>query len=346
MEPLGILYGKNAQKSVKSGMAWPLAGASDRAFTAVRFLDDLSITQGKDEIILVHTLSGVVPEKWRHAKEKLISQPSLAGLPEGVLVMGILNVTPDSFSDGGSYFTPEKAIQRMMEMHDQGADIIDIGAESTRPESTEVPAEEEIARLLPVLKVAQHEGIVVSVDTRHSAVMKMALQEGVALINDVSALAYDEKSADIVASSQKPVVLMHMRGTPQTMTHFSGYGGHVTFQVACELQAAINAAQEKMIPVDRILIDPGIGFAKNTEENIELLQHLSILACLGHRLLIGVSRKSFLGKITHQSLPSERDIATMVATLTSFDLKDTICRVHNVKAAVEARAVWQRLHGM
>ncbi len=212
-------------------------------------------------------------------------------------IMGVLNVTPDSFSDGGRFLDPGLAVERALQMAREGAGIIDIGGESTRPGAAEVPAEVECERVLPVIrKLAGRLHCPISVDTRKALVAERALEAGAAIINDISAMTFDPEMAAVVASHRAGVVLMHMRGTPATMQRMARYRdvvGEVGRYLAQRAQAACAAGIAK----SRIILDPGIGFAKKTSHNLKLLAGLSRLCRLGYPILVGVSRKSFIRQI-------------------------------------------------
>ncbi len=268
----------------------------------------------------------------------------MAGLPAGPLVMGILNVTPDSFSDGGLYRAAPAAIAAGVAMIEAGADILDLGGESTRPGAVPVDPHEEQARILPVLARLRGRGALISIDTRYAATMRAALDAGADLINDVSALSHDPDAASLLARRGCPVVLMHMRGTPATMAGLAHYDD-VAVEVVRELEQRIAAAVAAGIARSRILVDPGIGFAKTGAHSLELLRRLPILANLGCRIVLGTSRKRFLGEVAEVPEAATRDPGTIVASLPGLSLPGCILRVHNTPQVVQALRVWQALHG-
>jgi dihydropteroate synthase len=251
------------------------------------------------------------------------------------LVMGVLNVTPDSFSDGGKFLDLRLAVQRAMEIQRDGADIIDIGAESTQPGSKEISAAEELSRLLPVLEALQEKlKIPISVDTQKAAVAEIAIGVGAQIINDVSGLRHDPQMADVVAGRGAAIVLMHMRGTPRTMQKMP-FAKNVMKDVFNGLRKSVARARGAGIAKNKIVIDPGIGFGKSFEQNYELLAKLPELAKLGYPLLVGTSRKGFLGKTLAQdgksALVEERLWGT-AATVTAAILGGAhMVRVHDVK---------------
>jgi len=257
-------------------------------------------------------------------------------------IMGVLNVTPDSFSDGGDFLDPNAAVAAGLAMAAAGADIIDVGGESTRPDSQPTPPTEEQRRILPVIRGLAAAGARVSVDTRHASTMAVALDAGAAIVNDICALAFDANAAPLVASRDCPVVLSHMRGTPADMYALADYDD-VTADVMRELGNGIEAARSAGIARDRIVIDPGIGFAKTAEQSAELLRRLPELRSLGRPILVGVSRKSFLGVITGEPDPRRRLPASLAAGLFALSRGAAILRVHNVVETIQAIKAWEGL---
>ncbi|MGB2982386.1 MAG: dihydropteroate synthase [Candidatus Bipolaricaulia bacterium] len=249
---------------------------------------------------------------------------------DSVLVMGILNVTPDSFHDGGRYASTEKAVDRALQMEADGADIIDVGGESTRPGADPLPAEEEMRRVLPVIEaVRRRSDIDLSIDTTKADVARDALAAGASVVNDVSALRFDEKMSGTIAEANAFAILMHMKGTPRSMQENPTYDDAVE-EVRSFLRDRIRTAVDAGIEPDRILIDPGIGFGKGLSHNLALLQDLGRLVDLGSPVVVGVSRKSFLGKIL--GLPSdERLEGTIAANAIAIANGADVIRVHDVK---------------
>ena len=267
------------------------------------------------------------------------------------LIMGILNVTPDSFSDGGQFFTLDSAVARAEQMIAEGADIIDVGGESTRPGGEPVSIEEEIERVVPVIEaLAVRTGTPLSVDTTKSEVARAALDAGAAIVNDISALRFDFYVADAVARAGAGLVLMHSRGTPATM-HRLPPVADIMEEVTHSLRASINMAERRGVKRDSIVIDPGIGFGKSQEQNLELIAKLDQLidAFPDYPLLIGTSRKSFIGRILSDEngtpAPAEDRLHGTMATITAAILHGAhIVRVHDVKAAVETIRVAESIH--
>ncbi len=249
--------------------------------------------------------------------------------------MGILNVTPDSFSDGGSFLDHSAACAHALKLVEQGADIIDVGGESTRPGAEKVSEDEEMARVIPVIReLSSRATIPISIDTSKAAVAQAALEAGAAAVNDVSALSMDSEMAGAVARSGAGLVLMHMRGTPETMRTRCNYSC-VPTEVAAELSRSLEAALAAGVDPGQVVVDPGIGFAKTVEQNLLLLRHLDVLHELGRPILIGPSRKSFIGAVT--LAPVDRRLPGTLAAVVAGVLKGArIVRVHDVAETVQA----------
>lgn len=247
------------------------------------------------------------------------------------LVMGVLNVTPDSFSDGGRYLDPGAAVKHALEMVEEGADLIDIGAESSRPGAEPVPESEELRRLIPVVQeVCRQVRIPVSVDTAKAAVAGAAIEAGAAMVNDISACQADPSMANVVAEAGAGLVLMHMQGTPRTMQQAPRYGS-VVDEVREFLRARMQAAVRAGIAADHILLDPGIGFGKNLEHNLMLLAGLDAFQSLGRPILVGVSRKAFIGGVLGRRT-DDRLMGTAAAVAAAVLRGARVVRVHDVKA--------------
>ncbi len=259
-------------------------------------------------------------------------------------VMAILNVTPDSFSGDGRLPATEAAIKAGLAMVSQGADIIDIGGESTRPGAAPVPPDVELARVVPVIAALAAAGHCVSVDTRNAATMQAALAAGARIINDVSALSHDPLSAGVVARHGCPVVLMHMRGEFASMYSEARYTD-VVAEVRAELAERIGAAIRAGVRPQQIAIDPGIGFAKQANDSVAILRRLSGLQNLGYPMLVGVSRKSFIGAIADEPDPGRRLGGSLAAGLFAVLRGASILRVHDVRETVQALKLWQSLFG-
>jgi dihydropteroate synthase len=245
------------------------------------------------------------------------------------LLMGIINVTPDSFSDGGRFYDPQRAVEHAIRLVGEGADLLDIGAESTRPGAQPVDEEEERRRLIPVVAaVAKAVSVPVSVDTSKAEVAKAAIDAGAVMVNDVTALRGDSAMVEIVAKAGAGLALMHMQGSPQTMQHAPQYDD-VIGEVARFLAARARFAIERGVARNRIVLDPGIGFGKTLTHNLDLLANLHVLKELGYPLLVGPSRKGFIGQLTRQSVEA-RGWGTAAVVALAVEQGANILRVHDV----------------
>lgn len=252
-------------------------------------------------------------------------------------IMGVVNVTPDSFSDGGQLHDTQAAIAHALKLSEQGADILDVGGESTRPGATAVPVDEEIGRVVPVIEALAREGCLVSVDTNKPEVMRAALAAGAGMVNDVAALRAPG-AMEAVAASGAAVCLMHMQGDPQSMQQSPRYADVVN-EVKQFLRARIQACEAAGIAHERLVIDPGFGFGKTLQHNLALLKHLVELAELDVPILAGLSRKSMLGSLTGRAV-DEREFAGVAAHLMAVAQGARLLRVHNVMAMRDALAIW------
>jgi len=335
IEPLGLLHGMVAAEAVAAGLALPLAGGP-AAFTLARLI-------GPDAPPRL-VAAPDIPAGWDDIRGRITAAPpAWAGLPTTrPAIMGILNVTPDSFSDGGKFADPATAIAAGQAMLAAGADILDIGGESTRPDAAPVPAPVEQARILDVIRALASSGRLISADTRNAATMAAALDAGASIINDVSGLLYDSAAARVVAERHCPVILMHMRGTPATMRSLALYNDPAV-DILAELAARVTAARAAGIREDNIAVDPGIGFAKNTSQNRELLYRMALLTNLGCRIVLGVSRKSMIGDLGQQPDPTRRLPGSLAAGLFGLAQGATILRTHDVAETAQAVRVWQAL---
>jgi len=257
------------------------------------------------------------------------------------VILGIINVTPDSFSDGGKFFSPEQAVAQGLRLVEEGADVLDIGGESTRPQGAEpVDASEELRRVVPVVRSLRERlpQVPLSVDTVKSGVARAVLDEGVEIINDVSAFRLDPAMAAVCAEARAGVILMHSRGGVSEMGtyRFATYGADVMGDVIGELQSAATAAECAGVERTRIALDPGIGFAKRTEHSVAVIGALDRLVSLGYPVAIGVSRKRFVGELSGVSTPTDRVDGTIAANVMALTLGARIFRVHDVRAARRA----------
>ena len=261
------------------------------------------------------------------------------------VIMGVINVTPDSFSDGGAFNDAEAAIAHSLRLAEEGAEILDIGGESTRPGSEAVPIEEELRRVIPVIeKLAGRTSAALSIDTSKAAVARAAVEAGAEIINDVTALRGDEAMAGVAAATGAGVMLMHMRGTPRTMQKDPHYDD-VVREVADFLAERLAAARAAGIAADRLAIDPGIGFGKTVEHNLQLIAALGTFAELGCPVALGVSRKSFLATAAGCPEMADRDAPTAVLTSLGRELGARIFRVHAVRLNVQALRMTEAILG-
>ena len=269
-------------------------------------------------------------------------RPAWAKLPMNQPhIMGVVNVTPDSFSDGGQFGGSADAIEHALRLADAGAAILDIGGESTRPGSDPVPLEEELNRVLPVIEgVTGRTDTLISIDTRKAEVMRQAADAGAKIVNDVSALSHDPESMRVVAQTGLPVILMHAQGDPKTMQRDPQYD-HVVLDIFDYLQTRIKACVEGGIPIDRIVVDPGIGFGKTLAHNQALISQLSLFHGLGVPLLLGVSRKRFIDMLANVPEPKDRLPGSLSALLAGRLQGVQLFRVHDVAETAQALAVWQ-----
>jgi len=257
-------------------------------------------------------------------------------------VMGIINVTPDSFSDGGVHFDQSKAVHAALQMEEDGATIIDIGGESTRPGAEPLAAQIEIDRVVPVIEqIRRRSGVAISIDTRKAAVAEESIAAGANIVNDVSAMRYSAGMAAVVVKSGVPVILMHMRGEPATMQQFTSYDD-VVKDVGRELSAMVDDATAAGVERTKIMIDPGIGFAKTFEQNIELLARADELAPIAP-LVIGASRKAFIGHLTGRASGPDRALGSLAAVAAAQRAGAAVVRVHDVRATVDFLKVWMAI---
>ncbi len=347
LRPLGLLRGAAAQAMIASSDAVALAGGT----LGFSLVEALALRDGR---LLSAATTLAALRRWAAGQDEAVAErvaaqlaslaaprPPWAGLPlDRPLIMGVLNVTPDSFSDGGDFVDPAVAIAAGRAMLVQGADIIDIGGESTRPGAAPVSPEAESARVVPVIAALAGAGAVVSVDTRHGAVMEAALAKGARIVNDVSALTGDRASRAIVARAGAAIVLMHMKGEPGTMQNEPVYAD-APLEVAAYLAERIADCTAAGIAADRIVVDPGIGFGKRKAHNLEILERLALLHALGRGILLGVSRKSLIGALTNIVAPKERLGGSLAGALYGLSQGVNILRVHDVAATRQAVAVWQ-----
>lgn len=291
---------------------------------------------------------GDMPADAQAAWERLTASRSPLQLGERTIrldqpqVMGIVNVTPDSFSDGGQFADAAAAAEAGADMAGQGAAIIDVGGESTRPGAKAVWEGDEIERVTPVIRQLSLGGAAVSIDTRKADVMTAALAAGARMINDVSALTYDGRSAGVISASSAPVVLMHHQGAPETMQDDPRYGD-VLIEVFLWLEERIAAAEQAGISRDRILVDPGFGFGKNVGHNLEVMNGLALFHGLGCPLVVGASRKRTIGALSGEAPADKRLGGSIAFAFKAFEQGAHIIRVHDVPETVQALRIWRGL---
>ncbi|MFD0986515.1 dihydropteroate synthase [Methyloligella solikamskensis] len=344
LRPLGFLYGPAAKTGLAEGFALPVAGGPV-AFTLAEVIEgepgsskrrmmtasDLSQTKDSDLYAAIGQVTAPRAGFAGISAERLSS-----GRP---LLMGIVNVTPDSFSDGGLFDQKEPAVNHAAELIQAGAEIVDIGGESTRPGSEAVPGEDELSRVIPVLEDLHGVKAVISVDTRKAEVARAAAEQGATIFNDVSALTFDEKSLETAVETGMAVVLMHAQGEPKTMQKNPTYED-VVLEVYDYLAERIAAVSEAGVPKDRIVADPGVGFGKDIDHNLDLLAHLSIFHGLGVPVLVGASRKRFIEGVIGEKNPRNREPGSQAIAISSASQGVQIMRVHDVAATRQALEVW------
>ncbi|HYH47447.1 MAG TPA: dihydropteroate synthase [Thermoanaerobaculia bacterium] len=335
LRPVQLLSGPEAARAVEEKRARPLLGGP-LAFAAVERI-------GWDGAGERHRLT-VAPGDLEPAQLLPFTAAHAAPFDRPRL-MGILNVTPDSFSDGGRHDGIAAAVTHGRKLAAEGADVIDVGGESTRPGAGEIAADEELARVLPVIEALAARGLMVSVDTRKAVVMRAALAAGARMINDVSGLAHDPAALEAGAAATARgawVVLMHMRGTPATMNRSPSYRA-CTLEVHDELAMRMAAAEAAGVRRDRIVLDPGLSFAKHEPHNVELLRELALLHGLGRPLMVGISRKGWADWLHRRHRPAERLPASLAAAQWALDRGARLLRVHDVAATRQLLDAWTTL---
>jgi dihydropteroate synthase len=339
LRPLGFLYGDAADAALNSGVALALAGGPI-AFTAVELIEG-SASESERQLL---TATAVAASRDRDVTALLdrvtAPRPPFAGLAlDRPLIMGIVNVTPDSFSDGGLYDKTDGAVMHAAELAKAGADIVDIGGESTRPGSDAVQEADELARVVPVLEGLSGFSAVISIDTRKAGVARAAAEAGAKIFNDVSALTHDKGSLAAAAETGLAVILMHAKGEPKTMQDDPRYDD-VALEVYDYLASRIAAAEAAGIDRTRIAADPGLGFGKTLAHNLAILANLSLLHGLGVPLLVGASRKRFIGGVSGGETPEAREPGSYAAAIAGAAQGAQLFRVHDVAGTRQALAVW------
>ncbi|MDE2444664.1 MAG: dihydropteroate synthase [Alphaproteobacteria bacterium] len=333
LRPVGLVFGQDAREMIMRGLAFSLGGLPHIGFQSAEVIsrDGASISRRiiSGDALKVHGLLQAI----------IARRPDVAGLSlDQTRIMGIVNVTPDSFSDGGKFDAADAAIAHGRLLAQQGADILDIGGESTRPGSDDVQLGEERQRIMPVIAALANEHIV-SVDTRKSSLMAEAAKCGAKIINDVSALQFDSASAGVVARSDVPVILMHAQGNPRTMQLAPKYDD-VALDVYDGLAALIAKAEAAGIERARICVDPGIGFGKSFRHNLDVMRQLTLYHGLGVAMLVGLSRKGFVGAVTGEKTAGKRMAGSIGGALQAAMMGAHLLRVHDVLETVQSLAMF------
>jgi dihydropteroate synthase len=349
LKPIGLLTGRSAARACAEGVALRLAGGP-MAFKGC----ELIRRKGGERRTVLMTVDGLRACNLRSdavlaeaIEERLAAlaapRPPFAGLElDRPRIMGVVNVTPDSFSDGGRFADAERAIAHGRALVAAGADIVDVGGESTRPGAAPISRQEELDRVMPVVTALARDGALVSIDTRHAEVMTAALAAGARIVNDVTALAGDGGSLDAVARSGAAVVLMHMRGEPSTMQRDPVFDD-APLDIHDFLAARLAACATAGITPDRVALDPGIGFGKRDPHNLAILGDLAIYHGLGCALALGVSRKSFIGRLSRGEDAEHRLPGSLAAALAGVARGAQIIRVHDAAETAQAFAIWRAI---
>ena len=349
LHPLGVIVGDAARHGIQGGWALPLGG-EEAAFTACEVWQ--RGPQGtRREIMAASDLPRWLDDRSSEVRDQTARRRDRLAAPcswpemlprRRPLLMGVLNVTPDSFSDGGRFLEPAAAISHGLRLHAEGADIVDVGGESTRPGAGAIAEDEEIRRVVPVIEALTGRGILVSIDTRKAAVMGAAIAAGARMINDVSALRHDPRSLEMAGASGLPVVLMHSQGEPATMQAQPTYDV-APLDVFDHLAARVDAWTAAGFERSRLLIDPGIGFGKTLDHNLEILSRLGLYLGLGVPILAGASRKSFIGRLAGGVPAEDRLPGSLAAAIHALAVGAAVLRVHDVAATQQAVAIWRAI---
>lgn len=341
VRPTGLMYGRTADRAVAEGLARRLAGGTIAFASCELFVEasgGIDIHAAAVPPALVWAGSAGVGAA--AAFDRLTApRPPFAGLAmDRPRLMGVVNVTPDSFSDGGRFLDPAAAVHHGLALIESGCDILDVGGESTRPGADPVAEDEEIRRVLPVVSGLAGRGVPVSIDTRRGAVMRSAIEAGATVVNDVTALSADRDALAVAAALGASVVLMHMRGEPATMQRQPVYA-HAPYEILAYLRTRIAACAAAGIPRTRIAVDPGIGFGKTAAHNAQLLAEAALFHDLGCPVVVGASRKSFIARLSHGERAEERLPGTLAAVAAAAAQGVQIHRVHDVAEARQALAI-------
>lgn len=342
------MQGTEARDAIAAGLAGRLAGGPV-AFSAVEIIERDRAQPGRRKVRLASFAEArdIGDSEIARRLAVLSAGPApMAGLDfSRPLVMGIVNVTPDSFSDGNLYARHDAAIAHGLELVREGADILDIGGESTRPGAEDVAPEVEAERVAPVIAAWKDAGVPISIDTRKAPVMRSALAAGAAIVNDVSALEFDRDATDVVRNAGVPVILMHSQGTPKVMQQDPHYED-ASLDIFDYLENRIVEVVRSGIARENIIADPGIGFGKTVEHNLQLIRDLSLFHGLGVPVLLGASRKAFIGHITGEPEARRRVAGSVQVAMMGIAQGVQIVRVHDVQYTVQSIAVWRRVNGI
>ena len=340
LRPVGLLCGATASAALSANLALPLAGGT-LAFTAAEMIEGTP-RKAKKRLFPAKDLAASRDAGLAELLEQVTAKrPPFAGLRlEWPLLMGVVNVTPDSFSDGGLYDTKEEAITHAATLARAGAAIVDIGGESTRPGSDAVEMSDELSRVIPVIEGLKGFSAAISIDTRKASVARAAAKAGAAIFNDVSALTYDVGGLKAAAETGMSVVLMHAKGEPKTMQDDPRYDD-VVLEVYDYLEERVKAASAAGIGLEKIAVDPGIGFGKTIAHNLALMANLSLFHGLGVPILVGASRKRFIGEVSQKHEPRLREPGSHAAAIAAASQGVQMLRVHDVAGTAQALEVWR-----
>lgn len=340
LHPCGLMGGTQARHAVGQGSALPLAGGW-RAFSHVEVMrraeGKITVTRlNLDELRSLAGEAGFTDEIEARLSDLSAPRPAIPGLAlERPNLMGVINVTPDSFSDGGAFLERDRAIEHGLQLIDAGADILDIGGESTRPGAEPISVSEEARRVLPVIERLAATGAALSIDTRHHEVMRDALAAGALLVNDVTALTGDPAALPMLARDSAPVVLMHMLGDPRTMQAAPEYK-NAALDVLDYLRARLEVCAEAGVDRRRVLVDPGIGFGKNDQHNLDIIARLALFHGLGCAIVFGASRKSMIGRLSRGEPADQRLPGSLALALEAVRAGAQVIRVHDIAETRQA----------
>ncbi len=339
-----FFYGNNSKQLIKKKLAFPLCGDNTIAFNKVEIFtkDKKKVNSKIVDINDIGKLPFIIKKKILKDIKKIISKRKFIGKKKHIL-MGVLNLTPDSFSDGGKYNSSKKAMQRIKDMRNEGAEIIDIGGESTRPGSKIISSNNELQRIKEVVKIFKKKfpKTLLSIDTRKSSVMEFSIKHNVDIINDVSCFQFDPKSLNVIKNRKLWKIIHHMQGSPQTMQNNPSYN-HVLLDIYDFFEDKIKKFKS-LKDHKKIILDPGIGFGKNLKHNLMILNKISLFHSLGFPILIGTSRKRFINQISGKYDTKERIGGTLSSIIFSFLQGIKIFRVHNVKEVKQGLLIFENL---